>query len=356
MKRILLILVLVSSSLSAFSSFSFKFLSGKPLYPISLVDPVSSQTGIHYFYETKSEKANDIYLFNEDAVEFERYVYREWDDSFLHNVLLSAGGNFSLFRCSWDNFKIEFLGEAGLVSVFSLGSAAEMLGLDGTFYGAINACFFDTITLQAGFKHYSSHWGDEILMRSDEKRNNYKDGPISYSRWEYIRDNNFRIGISYSKSDRFNIRTSIEAPLILTQIRPYSDSPDYMIDPIYNISYKEKNPKKYAKRGDLGPSYFAFIIQSEVQYFHPISPSLDLFTGLHMKFHQDGITKNTIEPSDDDIFSWDNEFDVIIGLLIKDKEENYSLSFDLIFHHGRFPILNYKYKESQYISLGISIR
>lgn len=356
MKKILLISILVFSTLSTFASFSFSLISKDTLYPVSFVDPVSSLSGIHYFYETISDESCDYLIFNSKTREYQRYVYREWDDSYRNNVLLSAGGYFSLFKFSWDKIQFELVGEAGLSSVFSLGEFSDMQGLDGTFLVGLNIECFNSFTIQASLKHYSSHWGDEMLMMAQENMLLKRDAPFWFTRWEYIRDNNLRIGLAYTGSEKFNLRASIEAPLPTSNFYPYSECPDNIVDPYTGLPYSERDTFFHDIRGDLGSFYKAIIIQTEAQYIHPLRKNLDFFAGIHFKFHQDGITNNTLTPRDDNRWNWDIEFDLITGIEIKDPNSHFSISLDLIFHHGRYPILNYKYKESQYISVGLSLR
>lgn len=355
MKKLLLSALLILLAASLFADFTFELVPSKPLYPSSLVDPVSSLTGVHFLMETKSEETNNIFLYNKSEKEYETYDYLDWNDSFKKNMHLSAGGNFALFRCSWDDIQVEFLGQAGLNSIFSLGGDKDMLGMDGTYFAGFDANLFNMFAVKAGIKHYSGHWGDEILIKAGKKMMDDGLDTRDYNYYEFVRDNQWKLGVAFTGLENLNVSLSLEAPLPNSNVRPFLDTPDSLKD-VNGNSYYEENPDQAAKRGELGPFYHAFIAKLEAQYTLPINNELDAVFGGNIKMHQEGITNYTIDKTDDNPLKWDVEYTLIASLIMKNVVSDHGVSLDFIFHDGRFPLLNYNFKHSQYFSIGLSLR
>lgn len=356
MKKIFLSTIVLLLSVSLFAGFTVKFGPFDPYYPTSLVDPFSSLTGLHYLIETKSEEKNDIYLYNNDTMEFQRYEYRDWHEDSTNNVHMTLGANFAMLRMGWEDiFQVNFLGQAGLNAMFSAWGGTDMLGVDGMYFIGGESKIMDMFVIKAGIKHYSGHWGDEIIMRAEKKMKANGDGPANFSYDEYVRDNQWKVGIAFTGIENFNLSFSAAGPLSNTNFRPFLIIPDYIKHKSSGDLYIDRQPDEFAKRGPL-ENYHALILQLEGQYELPITDSIGLLLGANLKLHEDGRMNYTMDPSDDDPSRWDVEYSLVAAVNFKNAIQNFDLSVDVIWHEGRFPLLNYYYKHSQYISVGFSVR
>ena len=175
----------------------------------------------------------------------------------------------------------------------------------------------------------------------------YIDAEIS----EYVRDT-FEFSVGYSNKEFPYVEGAISfmIPQKNSYLLPFAHRPDNIISG--GKTNAERDPESYAVRGDYGPSYKAIILAGELTLSYPFGMN-NAFLILSGKLHQDGVTKHTLDPSDDGGF-WEYEYDVTLGLE-RFNMNGRSIAVELIWHDGRFPLLNYYWKRTKSVSLVFSV-
>ena len=259
---------------------------------------------------------------------------------------MQAGGGASTLRFSWDRFEIGARIEAYIRGVFFLLNGNDVLGFDGSYFLGGEAKILDSIIFRFGSRHYSGHVGDETLASLVRDNPAMVNADIS----EYVRDN-FEIAVGYSNEAFHYVKGAISVifPQKNSYMMPFVHRPDYIFSG--GKTNQERDPESYAIRGDYGSAYKALILNGELTFSYQFGLS-DVFLSLQGRLHQDGMTNHTLM-RDDDTSKWEAEFDAAIGL--ERTIENRHLSVEVIWHNGRFPLLNYYWKRLNSISFVFSV-
>lgn len=350
----LLILLVFSFSLSA--GFIFEFGPHEPLVVNSSSDPIGFTSGLHYLHLlSSSPEGNNILVewASKDAADpdkFEVVDFRPWDKRFNNYLHLQTGAEAAVLRFGFEDiFILDATISAGLNTVFAATGGADNLGMDGTFFVGAEAEVMGLVDLRFGLRHYSGHVGDEVLTKAF----NYN-GTHGFEAVQYTRDNYYELGIGFSDDRYIRANASLLFPKAGSWWDPIYHIPD-SITPLPGETYADRLPDKWAVRGDYGDSYKAYIFMTDIKASLPIGDKLAIFGGLNLKLHQDGMTKHTLTPEDDDN-KWEAEYTLSFGIDFINAIENKNLSLEFIYHDGRFPLLNYYWKRAKYISIGLSIK
>ena len=108
----------------------------------------------------------------------------ETGNSRLH---LSAGHRFGLLR--YGPWQFDFT--AGIFSDFDLDNSQDNIGWDGIFGWVLSRQLTESTVAKVGFRHQSSHRGDEFLQRTGVQGMRLKFPRIDYTR------NEFNVGLSH---------------------------------------------------------------------------------------------------------------------------------------------------------------
>lgn len=264
---------------------------------------------------------------------------------------LKLGDNVSLARLNMGPVRLEAGFSGYLNSVFSLFGGSDVLGFDGSYgiYGAID--FFDIVTIRGGMHHFSGHYGDEII-----------DDAIlaagTYGRFvEYTRDNSWYAGISVRPSSSFHLYFDTELPMGTSWLRPAVHVPEHTQVP--SGGDKTQAQKTSEQEGIYRPdsyasSYKAWRLNGGLEFRIPVASS-SFIIAADVQAHQDGQTKHQVGGYDSDN-PWEFEFSLGVGFEIPEAViPGRVLRLEAFYHDGRFPLLNFFYQRSRYISVGIGI-
>ncbi len=349
MKRITLLLLLLSISTALFA-FSFSLAPNTSFFEPLNTDQFNPKTRLGAFYLLDSDPNGNIIRFDKfNGTPGEYYpnfkTYKEGkDDAFL---LLQAAGGFSALNFDFDVVELQAHIEAYIRTVFFLLNGNDNIGFDGSYFIGMESKFLDSIILRGGIRHYSGHVGDEVLFSVIQNNTEYTNSDIS----EYVRDT-FEFSVGYSNKDFPYVEGAISliVPQKKSYMLPFVHRPDYILSG--GKTNAERDPESYAVRGDYGPSYKAMILVGEMTLSCPFGMN-NAFLILSGKLHQDGVTKHTLDPSDDGGF-WEYEYDVTLGIE-RFNQNGRSIAVELIWHDGRFPLLNYYWKRTKSVSLVFSV-
>lgn len=359
MKRVLAVLCFFLFALSVVSaSFVFDFGPSDPLYAPSLNDSYTFYSGLHYIHQTESSpEGNNIMVMWKareatDPDKFEVISYRDGTiNDFLH---LQLGTSVSFFRIGWpEYFLLSPTLQASFNSVFAASGGADVLGFDGSFFFGGEARILDGFVMRFGLRHYSGHTGDEVLQ--DAVSRNVTDSTGSFEVVNYVRDNMYELGIGYDGNQYVQVFASILLPKKSSWWNPVFHKPDWIESLPGKPTSVRDEAYWNARGGGLGSGYGAYILQGDLNLAYPFSEKYKVFSSLNVKFHQDGTTNHTLT-LDDDTVRWEMEWTASLGFTISDAAANKALSIEVLYHDGRFPLLNYFWKRSKYVSVGIAIR
>lgn len=356
MKRIIALLSALAVSVSLFAGFTFSFGPFDPLYPGADTDPNGMNSGLHYIHQLSSSPEGNNMLVRwkdrnpSDENYFEVIDFREWKDKFNNYIHLQAATDASILRMGFkDIFMLDATIQAGLNTVFAATGGADNLGMDGTFFVGAEAELLNTVAFRFGMRHYSGHVGDEIIMNAMDYTNEN-----SFDAVQYTRDNYLEAGIGFRIRDYVKGGVSLMMPKKNSWWDPIFHIPNY-IEPLPGQSYADREPDEWAVRGDYDERYKAYIIMADIEARWPINDAFAIRGGFNYKLHQDGITNHTLTP-DDDSMKWEAEYTAALALDFDNAIDNKTLSMEFIYHNGRFPLLNYFWKRSSYVSIGFAVR
>ena len=348
MKRTIAILVFAAVCFSL-AAFSFSMGPEAGFFGSLKSDVFSPKTRLGVIDALSTDPEGELIRFDKkDGVPGEYYSQfktfnKDKDNYFL---LMQAGGGASTLRFSWDGFEVGARIEAYIRGVFFLLNGNDVLGFDGSYFLGCEARILDSIIFRFGARHYSGHVGDETfasLVREDPSM-------VNADLSEYVRDD-FEIALGYSSEAFPYIKgaVSVIIPQKYSYMMPFVHRPDYIISG--GKTNQERDPESYAIRGDYGPAYKALILTGELTFSYRFGRN-DVFLSLQGRLHQDGMTSHTLT-RDDDTSQWEAEFDAAIG--IERTIENRHISLEVIWHNGRFPLLNYYWKRMNSISIVFSV-
>lgn len=359
MKKILLLVFILFLGVNLFAfDFSFDFGPHRPLFSPYETDKYSPKNKIAVIYQTYSSKNGEYIRFEE--VESTGEVEKDYlkntykkgkDDLFLN---LQLGLSISAFRFTFDKYlRLDLTCQAGTNILLYFLNGNKLVGHDGFYFLGLEAEAFSHYLIKCGFRHYSGHYGDESIERVlIPHYNSYPELSAGVSSpVEYVRDN-IELGLGYSNKDfpYLSGAMSLILPLKDGYLEPFVHRPDYQKSG--GATNEERNPYLNSIRGNYGNDYHALIIQTEIKGTLPL-PVGEVYLTLGAKFHEDGRTKHTLDPSDDDK-KWESEFTSLLGYKITGKTGQ-SVSIEFSYHIGRFPMLNSYWKRSRYVEFGIRI-
>jgi hypothetical protein len=250
----------------------------------------------------------------------------------------------------------------GLNTVFGAYGGVDVLGFDGQYGAGVTMQLFRQLTFRFGFHHFSGHWGDEILKDFMERNDEDSYDGIT----EYTRNNSYLFDVSYQPVRYVKFLVEAELPMHVGWIRPAAhvpadaikntseESPDYG-KPLSGYIYGQEFGSEFERNNDSYPSsYKAWRIGLGVEFEVPI-PTVGLsYLATDLQLHQDGkINLDTLEYESDR--PWDMEFTVALGLSLEEVANLPDFTIELAYHDGRFPLLNFFFQRSRYLSLGLVV-
>ncbi len=326
-------------------SLSFDLYAADALFPEARADPHSSGSKLHVLSvlegqprSIKVEGANtydDVAIYNGDAYASET-LYAQ----------LKTGLNLGLLRLSYkDSIAAEFAFQGSLNSVFQGFGGADMLGFDGAFFIGTNVELFNMLIVRYGFQHYSGHYGDETLENVRDHSGSTAT-PV-----EYCRDNNILAGVSLPMGNNLRIYADASKPLGESWMHPAVHIPSWVIietsgEPLYIAASNGEGIDPDA----LPASYNAWTIQTGAELTVPLRFG-EVFLAGDLKLHQDGQTKHMPGQYDEDN-PWEKEFSVGGGVAFYQSGGLGKAQIEVYYHDGRFPLFNYFYQRTKYISVG----
>lgn len=398
MKRVFLVLTVLSVCLFAFGSFSyskdgfsFDFLSHDTFFHESPFDPYSFTTKAGaFFFTDKAQSKLKIRLLGEDS---NGICYRDFlvSDNPTNYTYLKTAAEADISKLTFDyenlpliEFQVALKGYLDVM--FRTFGSSECFGFDGSYLVSGELRFDKKYSLRFGMHHLSGHYGDEVLelMRAYKNRSiftyesngtmktNYTfdsttgtmiDGGefTVFSTTEYVRDNEFTVGFSAELND-FTPYFVLSVPLFESYVRPFIHNTSFNKKQTLYLAWGEGLPttttEKYALvciEQDLArdKSYIAARLSMGFDWKKDFD-ICKLYGGVNVQAYQDGQTKHEIGAYNKSN-PW--EFDITAGFGVEFAEfYGKTISIEVYDHYGRLPILNFYYERANIIFVGASIR
>lgn len=401
MKKFFLITVLSIICFSCFASFSFTPISLDPLHEQYIADSWNFTTRgqvIHLLegknlHEvlvcTKYEAGREDHYYNFDKVvqpvqeEFihEIATFRDEKKGVNNMYRVKTGFGVGALRCTFNGFSIEATVQGAINVVFDAEGRTDCLGFDGVYFLGADAAYKDFVTARLGFHHYSGHYGDEIeeafLLRTDDMGRKYADRFI-YERkpadqinggyisrlTQYVRQDSLIAGIAVKPFPWLKLYGEIDIPApIMKNIRPWVLIPNNIKTGLKDSDYSD--PDMQTKNGysegiyptadgerkhTYDDSYKAMSFNFGVEFSYAFKNVGILELGYDVKLNQEGQTMYQIGA-----YSKDNPWDIDHNIILAFSSDKIPTRVELIYHSGRFPLMNFYWYHCSYISAGFSL-
>jgi len=332
----------------------------QPLYREALADPYAMSSSMSMI-TMQDEASIPTYILVADEGEYQKKYFRDADANKNSYLRMKTAVNLSLMRVSFmhlgflPSVQVELSLQGGMATVFNNFGASDTPGFDGMYFVGANARIGKVLALRFGLHHFSGHYGDEILDRLWA----YNPGldPNSINRMvEYTRDNSWLGGVSIEPTSWFRLYFEAELPQKGAWIRPAIHVPESTVNPDDETQNQRDHiaDQEGIDAGTVSESYKAWRLQGGMEFRLPIPTLGSLFVAADVQFHQDGQTKHQIGAYSEDN-PWENEYTVGGGLELNQQFLGRNIRLEAYYHSGRFPLLNFFYQRSNYVTIGIGI-
>jgi hypothetical protein len=247
--------------------------------------------------------------------------------------------------------------QGGMTTVFNAFGGNKTPGFQGMYFLGMNSRIANTISLRFGIHHFSGHYGDELLYDFYAANPDLAPGEINPGvLLEYTRDNSWLAGISYEPSKHVRLYFEAELPQGAAWIRPAVHVPSNTLVPDTEDQYQKDHIAAQEKiaSASLPSSYKAWRLQLGTELRFELPSLGNLFATADVQFHQDGQTMHMPGMYSVDN-PWETETTVGVGLELFQQFLGRNLRIECLYHCGRFPLLNFFYQRSDYVSIGLGI-
>jgi hypothetical protein len=345
--------VLLSGAPCFADGFSFAWYAEDSLFPTSVASPYSAASTLNIISLIEGQPRTVRYA-GQDSGTYADIPFLEGDkyaDETLY-AQLKTGVDIGLMRIDLGSAVESEIGFQGaLNSVFQGFGGASNLGFDGIFFFGWNVRLFRTVSVRAGYRHYSGHYGDETLMEiyGDE------DSTVSGFPIQYTRDNDLLVGISVQPVSGIRLYLDASLPLENSWMDPAIHIPSWVLKPTSGESLLEDTAEDEGITApDFPDSYKAWIVEGGIDLRYPVKSVGSLLLALDVAAHQDGQTLHQVGGYEEDN-PWEFEYTVAAGFEFNRQVGPGTVRLLATYHDGRFPLLNYFYQRTKYVSVGFSV-
>lgn len=329
----------------------FSWYQSHPLYRDPVINSFSSTSTLNIisllegqprtvrFAKTGTDTYEDVKIYGNDTKFADETMYLQ----------LRTGISAGFFRFApFDWLQAELTFQGGLNAVFQGFGGADNLGYDGIFFFGANMRLFNMVSLRAGLKHYSGHYGDETLLNLTI--------PSGWNPIEYTRDNNLAVGLSVEPTPNIKVYAEVSKPMEKTWMHPAIHIPGWVIKnvPSGGSLHDIEAGNEGIPTTTFADDYNAWIGNAGTELRLNFGRTGSLLLAFDVMAHQDGQTKHEVGGYDAEN-SWEFEYTVGLGVEFRDPESEGKAGVMVAYHDSRFPLLNYFYQRSRYVSVGLVI-
>src|SRR5574344_834435 len=297
----------------------------------------------------------------EGEVEYASLPFKAADPHNTSFWYMKSASDIALLRLEWKDYvTVEGYIHGGINTLFGAYGGVDTLGFDGQYGGGLDLGLFDTVFLRFGVHHFSGHWGDEVLYDFYET---YKKGEDYLSLTEYTRNNSWYMGMRIQPFSFISVGLEAELPQNKAWIRPAAHVQGNTEKPSSEESPEKANTSSHIwnqegaeGRNNLSypSSYKAWRIGLDIEGQYAINEKTRLYSILDIQFHQDGKI-NPLSALYEEDRPWETEYTLAFGLGMREKEELPEFVIEVSLHSGRVPLLNYWFKKTKYVAVGVGL-
>jgi hypothetical protein len=358
-KKILLVAVVAFfAGTSGVWAISFQWAPLDPLFREALADPFACSTSFRYLGVLDEASVPDsVLVANSESQQYEKIMY---DNTLQRGYWqMKSAVNVGLLRVTLGPVQAEGYIQGGLNTVFQKQGSVDALGFDGMYGAGMTMRFFGIVAIQAGFHHFSGHWGDEILADLQESNPGLDlySSTSTHHLEEYTRGNSWLAGISLEPVTWGRLYFFAELPMKKAWIRPGIHVPADTIKPGSEDTNQFENITGQEGLSGLtayDSSYKAWRLQTGLELRFPVWKMGSFFLAGDVQVHQDGQTLHQVGGYDPDN-PWEFEYTVGGGFEFNQSVLGRKMRLECYYHNGRFPLLNYFFQRSKYVVMGIAI-
>lgn len=343
----------------SWSGLSFNLVARDALYPEYLADPYSLTSGFKFFKLTTPSLGQPSTVLASDGEEYVQVPFAHYSASEFssHSTYYQIKGfmNLHLARLElWNAIKFETGVSGGLNTVFEAFGGTDTLGFDGIWRLAETVKFFDVLAVRFGQHHFSGHWGDEKVGKLPEP------GDADYVYYtnleEYVRNNSWVLGASLTPLPWVRLYAEGEMPQEPGYVRPGVHAPAGFHTPNGDdmATHILSQEGLLGKLAAYASSYKAYRLQAGAELKFPVEDVGSLFAAADFQLHQDGQTLHQVGGYSPDN-PWEYEYTVGGGFEYAKGLAGRKIRMEWYYHSGRFPLLNYFYQRSDYVSFGFAL-
>lgn len=367
-KLILFLILLLSVVIPAFAvdGFSFTLAPIHPIYQESKAYTFSNNVRFSYLKSPgdKEYAINSLLVAKQNAQGEVEYVPLPFSEAKAHNTsfwYMKSATDIAILRFEWKNYiTLEGYIHGGINTLFGAFGGVDTLGFDGQYGGGLDLGLFDKVFLRFGVHHFSGHWGDEVLYDFYEK---YEKGADYLAITEYTRNNSWYMGMRVQPFSFISIGLEAELPQKKAWIRPAAHVPAFTEKPSSEESPEKANTSSHIwnQEGAEGRNnlsypadYRAWRIGLDIEGQYSINEKTRVYSVFDIQFHQDGKI-NPVTALYEDDRAWEKEYTLALGLGLREREELPEFVIEVSLHSGRVPLLNYWFKKTQYVAVGVGL-
>ena len=348
-----------SQSRPASGGLSFRLVVRDSLYPEYLADPFSLTSGFKYLKLTNPSLGQPSTVLASNGEEYVQVPFAHFVPSEFssHSTYWQIKGfmNLHVARLElWNAIKFETGLAGGLNTVFEEFGGTDTIGFDGLWRLSETVRFFDVLAVRFGEHHFSGHWGDEKL---EELPVAGDPDYVPYTGFEeYVRNNSWVLGVSLTPLPWLRLYAEGEMPQEPSYVRPGVHAPAGFHTP----NGDDMTTHILQQEGLLGKvaaydsSYKAYRVQAGAELRFPIEKVGSLFAAADFQFHQDGQTLHQVGGYSPDN-PWESEYTVGGGFEYTMGLAGMKVRMEWYYHSGRFPLVNYFFLRSDYVSFGFAL-
>ncbi len=268
-------------------------------------------------------------------------------------MFMKMGFSQSVLRVSLPwlmDLQAEALIQAMFNTAFHKNGGMDNLGFDGVYFYGFVLDFGSRMQIRFGKHHFSGHYGDEMLYDYIGKTDSNGEPLLQEDLLEYTRHDSYLLGISINPLPGMRLYGEFELPEEGAWVRPFFHRPD--------AYYEHGGPgwwiDAWRKDHPYGEDYKAWRIQTGAEIRTSTLLTGNVFAACDIQLHQDGMSGQWGEGYSADN-AWEWEYTLAVGKEFSTAASGLTPRVSLLYHVGRFPLLNYFYHREAYSALVFSL-
>lgn len=338
------------------------------LFPNFVADNFSIEPSLRYMMlPASSERPAYIYNFvNSSGLTVGLKGY-QFDAAYSqlpkdHYVVMKAGVAVPFLRVTFGGWgilpklAIEGTVKGGMRTIFNAFEKTDQLGMDGTYMYGLNARLGSFLSFTYGRKHYSAHYGDEIMAiaihyNQPGATGEYADPTFDAAslrplRYDYVRENPITYGACLSLGPYFKLYGELrvgDTAKIKKPVLYHPEDPQFVDFHSRELQFGCEMGFKVPKIGPFLVGFDATLREDGKFQLIPTADAIE-YKGQYSEYEYRYV----------DDAPWALDWEISIA---QELSENslYSARLQISYHRGSFPLFAFGMHKVSYFSLGFDV-